>query len=350
MNVASQRMSKKSSVTAGSRDLPAECLVWIIENRLSGTPDQQIEDILVETGYGRSVVASVLEGLQNDPSYIVAERMAHRFNKLKSILDVRKSLASLSSGSDSIERRTKISKSEFLERYYAVNRPVILTGLLNGCPARERWTPEYFAEICGDVKVQIMAGRQSDPRYELNSETHKREVKMSEYVGMVRDGGASNDYYLVANNSFFDLPETQRLLSEVPQFPEYLDHSDSKGRVFLWFGPAGTITPLHHDLMNVMVAQITGRKRFTLIAPEQTPYVYNDIGVYSEVDCGSPDYSLHPLYGQATPTSFVIEPGDVLFIPVGWWHYVEALDTSIMVSYINFSFPNNYDWSNPDIR
>jgi ribosomal protein L16 Arg81 hydroxylase len=347
MKVASQRIKKKRN---GSSRLPAECRLWIAENRLSGISDKQIASILAESGYEPSAVALELEGLENDPSYLAAERMAHRFNKLKSILDVRRVLASLSYGSDSIERRTSVSQSEFLERYYAVNRPVILTGLLNGCPARERWSPEYLAEICGDVQVQIMAGRQSDPRYELNSESHKREVKMSEYVGMVRDGGPSNDYYLVANNSFFDLPETQALLSEVPQLPEYLDHSDSAGRVFLWFGPAGTITPLHHDMMNVMVAQITGRKRFTLIAPEQTPYVYNHIGVYSEVDCGKPDYSRHPLYGQTTPTTFVLEPGDVLFIPVGWWHYVEALYTSIIVSYINFGFPNNYDWSNPDIH
>ena len=140
----------------------------------------------------------------------------------------------------------------------------------------------------------------------------------------------------------------RRLADEVPLLPEYLDHSAWGRKVFLWFGPAGTITPLHHDVMNVMVAQIYGRKRFTLIAPEQTPYVYNNVGVYGEVDCGKPDFEKHPLYRQVRPIHFILSPGDVLFLPVGWWHYVRALDVSIMVSYTNFKFPNDFEWSSPD--
>src|ERR1019366_3072751 len=157
-------------------------------------------------------------------------------------------------------------------------------------------------------------------------------------------------YYLVANNGFFDVPETQALLNEVPQLQEYLDPSNTKRKVFFWFGPAGTVTPLHHDVMNVMVAQVFGRKQFTLIAPEQTPYVYNETSVYGEVNCSDPDYSRHPLYREATPIHVEIGPGDVLFIPVGWWHYVRSIETSIMVSYINFRLPNAFEWFHPDTR
>lgn len=329
--------------------LPGEWRSWIAENRLGGVPDDEIVAALTGAGHHTDSISAAMEELQGDPCYWVAARATQRLNKLKSILDVRRSLTNLSYDADSIERRAKISQSEFLERYYSVNRPVILTGLLAGTSS-ERWTPEYLAQICGDASVQIMAGRQSDSRYELNCEAHKREIKMAEYVKMVLDGGASNDYYLVANNGFFDLPETQALLSEVPELSEYLDPSNTKRKVFFWFGPAGTVTPLHHDVMNVMIAQVYGRKRFTLIAPEQTPYVYNDTAVYGEVNCSEPDYSRHPLYREATPIHVEIGPGDVLFIPVGWWHYVKSLETSIMVSYINFRLPNAFDWFHPDIR
>jgi hypothetical protein len=334
----------------GPPALPPEWLSWIAENRLAGIPDEQIKGSLVASGYDETFVDSTLDALRSDPHYRVAERAVQRLKKLKSILDIRRSLANLSYGSRTIERRSSLSQGEFLERYYATNRPVILTGLLADSPACRWWTPQYLAQACGDATVQIMSGRHGDPRYELNSDSHKQELSMSQYVDMLLYGGTTNDYYLVANNAFFEREETQTLFNEVPQLPEYLDHANSQRRIFLWFGPGGTVTPLHHDVMNIMAAQIFGRKRFTLIAPEQTPYVYNEIGVYGEVDCRNPDYSRHPLYRQTTPLDFLLEPGEVLFIPVGWWHYVEALETSIMVSYTNFWFPNEYQWFHPEIR
>jgi hypothetical protein len=329
--------------------LSDEWRFWIAENRLIGTPHEQIIRILVDSGHDASLAAIELDRLAHDPCYLLADRMTQRFKKLSSLMGVRASLTSLSYGSGSVERRSRISQSEFLERYYAANRPVILTGLLAGTLARKRWKPEYMAEICGDSTVQIMAGRQSDPRYELNSESHKREIKMSAYVDMILADGASNDYYLVANNFFFERADMKRLHDEVPQLPEYLDPSNPTQNVFLWFGPAGTVTPLHHDLMNVLVAQIFGRKRFTLIPPEQTPYLYNNVGVYGEVDCGNPDFVRHPLYRQARPLDVVLNPGDVLFIPVGWWHYVRALEVSIMISYTKFRFANDYEWFHPNV-
>jgi hypothetical protein len=330
--------------------LPVEWRSWIAENRLQGTSDEQISEVLIDSGYSAELVRAEMDAQRSDPCYLVAQRMAQRYMKLKSVLDTSASVRGLSFGSRSVERRTAVSRAEFLERYYAASRPIVLTGMLAGSPARARWTPKYFSEICGDATVQIMAGRHADPRYELNSESHRRELKLSTYVSMVLEGGLSNDYYLVANNNFFEREEFECLYNEVPRLTAYLDHTDAKQKVFLWFGPAGTITPLHHDVMNVLVAQIYGRKRVTLISPEHTPYVYNEIGCYSEVDCANPNLEQHPLYSQAKPLNVVLRPGDVLFIPVGWWHYVEALDTSIMVSYINFVFLNQYEWFHPGPR
>src|SRR6266567_8303763 len=250
--------------------LPAEWLSWVIEGRLEGIPPEQIANDLVQAGFESDFAEAELHRIQRDPAYLIANRMAQRFNKLKSLLNVKDSLANLAYGAGSIERRSRISEAQFLERYYSTNRPVILTGLLANSEARKGWNPGYLAEVCGDATVQIMSGRQSDPNYEINCESHKREIRMAEYVEMVQTGGPSNDYYLVANNGFFNRPEVQRLASEVPLFPEYLNHSDRDRKEFLWFGPAGTVTPLHHDVMNVLIAQIYGRKRFTLIAPEQT--------------------------------------------------------------------------------
>jgi hypothetical protein len=54
---------------------------------------------------------------------------------------------------------------------------------------------------------------------------------------------------------------------------------------FVWFGPAGKVTPLRHDPSNTLIAQVVGRKRNRLIPALQRQYVYNSTGVFSDVDC-----------------------------------------------------------------
>ena len=34
--------------------------------------------------------------------------------------------------------------------------------------------------------------------------------------------------------------------------------------------------------------------------------------------------------------------GEMLFIPVGWWHQVTALDFSVSATYTNFLWPNEW--------
>jgi hypothetical protein len=79
-------------------------------------------------------------------------------------------------------------------------------------------------------------------------------------------------------------------------------------------------------------------------------FLYNDIGVFSPVDCDAPDLARWPLFEKAAMREVVLSPGEVLFIPVGWWHHVRALDVSITVSFTNFRFANHYEWSMPQIR
>jgi ribosomal protein L16 Arg81 hydroxylase len=38
----------------------------------------------------------------------------------------------------------------------------------------------------------------------------------------------------------------------------------------------------------------------------------------------------------------VLEPGEILFLPVGWWHYVEALDISVTLASTNFHWQNDF--------
>ena len=320
---------------------------WIAENKLQGVGDEPLVAAMVRDGVDAAAAAAEVTAVAAHPCFKAGEKLAQRLAKLGSVLDVHRALAALAPGAGSVERRGGVSRAELLERYYAANRPVVLTGAMDDWPALARWGPDYFKATCGEALVEIMSGRTRDPRYEINAYDHKSEVRFADYVEMVAAGGESNDYYLVANNGFFARPEMRPLYDDI-RFPEHLDAAQTDGRVHFWFGPAGTVTPLHHDLMNVLMAQVYGRKRVTLISPDQTHRLYNEIGVFSEVDPEAPDYERHPLYREVEALRVDLAPGEALFLPVGWWHHVRALEVSVTVTFTNFVHRNEFEWQNPD--
>ena len=56
-------------------------------------------------------------------------------------------------------------------------------------------------------------------------------------------------------------------------------------------------------------------------------------------DFKNPDDEKYPLFKKAIPQKFIIEKGDTLFIPPGWWHYIEYTSSGYGISIK--TFPNN---------
>jgi hypothetical protein len=234
-----------------------------------------------------------------------------------------------------LERRRNLGRDAFFRDYLHANRPVILTGLLDAWPAVGRWSPNYLKSVCGDQVVEVMAGRDADPDFERNCEQHRAKITFGAYVDEVV-GGSGNDRYMVANNRFLDSEAGARLRNDIVSFPEFLDPDDTAGRIFFWLGPAGTVTPLHYDTTNIFLAQVVGHKRVRLISPEQTPLMYNRVGVFSDVDYERPNLGQFPMFSHVTATDFLLNPGEVLFIPINWWHHVRSVTPSVSVSLTNF--------------
>lgn len=322
----------------------------IASQKLSRRPDNDIINLLVKMGADIDLVKKEVQEINQNPYFQAGQEFVQSLEKLESQLKNQEKLASLSSKYGKIERKSSPSRQYFLENYYAANYPVILTNIMHGWRALQLWNPQYLKEKYGEVEVEIQANRNSDPEYELQVDKHRKKMFLKDYVQSIQTGGKTNDYYMVANNQNLDKSDLKNLLTDIDIFPEYLDPANSQQRIFFWFGPGGTITPLHHDTSNIILAQVYGRKLIKMISPDQSPLLYNYRGVFSKVDCAHPDYEKYPLYSQVKSIEVILEPGEAIFIPVGWWHYVEALDVSISVSFTNFVFPNHYEWKFPQIN
>lgn len=319
-----------------------ELMTWAAKGKLLGISDEVVFSRLAEVGLSEETARAQLAALVASPLYQAANSIAVRLRKQEQLLEARNRLRALSQDSATIPEVSGISPPEFLERYYSRNEPVKLLGMMQAWSAPSLWSPGYLKERVGDELIEFMAV----PEGASADVSHVRRTpqigKFSQYIDLIEGCGSTNKYYLVGYNRFMEKPGAAALFEDIILFPGFLNPSSRKGRVFFWYGPQGTVTPLHHDTSNIFMAQVRGKKHIKLVSPEDTPYIYNSAAVFSEVDCESPDYDRHPAFKKAKVYDVVLEPGQVLFLPVGWWHHVRALDVSITVTFTNFVFPNEF--------
>ncbi len=250
----------------------------------------------------------------------------------------------LAPGLNTIERRSGLSAGEFLERYYAASRPVILTGEMADWPALVRWTPEYLKTKVGARLIEFQGGRSGDHRFERDKDAHRREAPFDGFIDQILRPGAGNDAYLTAYNSHRNAEALSVLHADLGFLDKFLDSRAPAPHGMMWIGPAGTVTSLHHDLTNNFIAQIVGRKRLRVAPASDVGKLYNDQHVFSEIsDLDDPgiDLARHPRLTELRLYDVQLEPGEILFVPFGWWHQVKSLDFSVTITFTNFRWRND---------
>ncbi len=259
---------------------------------------------------------------------------------------------------DQIERVEGIDPERFHEDYVRRGVPVIITGVASTWQACGKWTPEYFAREFGDTPVQVEVQRSRDPRKHWN-EKEVLDTTLAKYVELLPS--ESPKYYLNFASVMERLPA---LHADVGSLDAYQRHHRPypaavrrklKLSPIFWFGPAGAFTTLHRDPSDNLLVQLFGRKRLSIFAPEDTPYLYAPwhdnctanrcIGGYSPIDVDNPDLGRFPLFSRARRLDVTLSPGEMLFLPVHWWHFVTSIDVSISVSYWWFHRLSNWHWS-----
>lgn len=118
------------------------------------------------------------------------------------------------------------------------------------------------------------------------------------------------------------------------------DTSDGTVVMNMWLGPAGTVSPLHRDPRHNVYVQVVGYKYFRLYPPGTAVYAdatATGMTTTSMIDINDDSPENRHRYPEFDWDSgyrdIVLGPGNALFIPCGWWHYVRSLSPSIGVNF-----------------
>ncbi|UJH66687.1 cupin-like domain-containing protein [Allomuricauda sp. SCSIO 65647] len=221
---------------------------------------------------------------------------------------------------------TDIDPKTFKKEFFNKKKPVLLKGFAKKWPAFHKWNFDFFANLQIEDQIDMEVGNV------LNKDTVLTERKIKDFLEDVRDNkdkGTDDKTYLTAYQIFEEFPE---LLNDVDF--SYLTDNTVDDVPAVWIGPKGTITGLHSDDHNNMLAQIVGRKIMIVASPKFKQNFYPspkfDYGaVLSRVDLNNFDEEKFPAFREIEFFIVELEPGDVLYNPKGWWHYVKSLEPSI---------------------
>ncbi|SFA85699.1 Cupin-like domain-containing protein [Collimonas sp. OK607] len=197
--------------------------------------------------------------------------------------------------------------------------PFVITGLVSKWPL-SKLTPQTLRDRFGELHVRARVGDYINTAFA--PDRAMQDMSLLAYLE------------LVANNTQ-DLPPylgnlELRELNTLCHWPAYFK---KMGPPRFWLGPSGTVTPLHCDYDDNIFAQIWGTKRIFLSPPHHHEFLYpreaNAILFGSPFDPEAPDFEKFPLARQAAMIECIMQPGEILYVPAGWYHQVRSLTFSL---------------------
>ncbi len=218
-----------------------------------------------------------------------------------------------------VQKLKNISTQDFLNLYMKPAKPVIMKDFVDPeSPAFTKWNYDYFKEIAGDNKVNIY-GSEIESLDRVASKPIGQST-FAEYLDLITSSPTERRLFLF------------NLLSVKPELKNDLHYNDvTKGKILKWlpfmfFGGEGSITRNHVDIdmSHVFITQFQGIKRIWLFPWEQSDLLYKlPYNFHSITNIKEPDYNEFPGLKYLNGYEAVIKPGETLYIPSGWWHYIQ---------------------------
>jgi Cupin-like domain len=227
-----------------------------------------------------------------------------------------------------------IDADTFRREFYLSQKPLVIKDLAKSWPAYHKWNWDYLRQVVGHKKVGLYNNVKSDAYTPINKADDYK--TFGEYIDMIEKGPAEWRIFLF--NIFEHAPQLKNDFS----WPDELMKGFVKRYPMLFTGGEGSITHMHFDidLSNILHTQFVGRKRVLLFPFEEQYKLYRkpfevlslaDFTHYNLED-SKVDYTKFPALKGAKGYEITLEHGDTLFMPAGYWHHMEYLESGFAIS------------------
>ena len=230
-----------------------------------------------------------------------------------------------------VDKVESINPEIFKRDYYNAMKPLVITGLAKQWPAYTKWNWDYFIDAVGNEEVGVYNNIKSDAYTPIN--TADEYMKFGDYLRQVKAGPLELRIFLF--NIFQHAPQ---LVNDFT-WPEDLMKGFVKKYPMLFVGGQGSITHMHFDIdmSHILHTQFMGKKRVLLFPHEEQYKLYRkpwevlsmaNYANYREAF----DYEKFPATKLAKGYEVILEHGDTLFMPAGYWHHMEYIESGFAMS------------------
>jgi hypothetical protein len=214
---------------------------------------------------------------------------------------------------------------EFRSCYVATRQPVLIEGLFDGQPIRRLATARAAQRAIGDMDFVVQWNYTANLYYANAREAGQPErTTLANYL----------DY--VALN-----PRTPRMCIEQPIAPTLAALIETPAmcwnneRTLMFIGNAGNFSHLHFDgdQRQVLMYQVFGVKRVILIPPIAAKKLLPHQKFSSVCVQHMSERERRAFLRYVGGSECLVRPGQAIFMPALFWHYVEYVETSLSVHF-----------------